>query len=442
MAENKGYHGVAADLINDDNLSIGDRIQVDTSEDSFEGILMPRYELADENHIVLKLKNGYNLGIHIKKITKLSKLSTGNAPTYRSQESQSVNNHLPRVLIVSTGGTIASRIDYRTGGVYPALTANELYSAVPELSEVANIDAEVLFSVFSENISPNHWKILAKRIGAAVNEGYNGVLVTHGTDTMGYTSAAMSFALRNLPIPVLFVGAQRSSDRPSSDAALNLKAATLIASKAPFAGVFLVMHSGLNDNLISVHRGVTVRKNHTSQRAAFESINTSIVASVENGAISCVSKNIAKRGDLKDFKLLPEFDEKVVLVKFYPGFNSEILDFLLEKKVHGIVLEGTGLGHVGHSCYQSIKKFINNDVLVGMTSQCIWGRVNMTVYETGRDLLALGVTPLDSILPETALAKMMWILANTNNVKEARNMLTQNLVGELTSRLHINRCDI
>ncbi len=435
MGELVGYRGEALSILEKADLSIGDFVKVETDAASFEGYLMPRYELADTLHIVIKLRNGYNTGISVKKIRSITKIAEGERPKYTPATPPRFSKDLPKVLILSTGGTIASRIDYRTGGVHPALTAEDLYTSVPEIAEVAQVDAEVLFSVFSENLRAEHWCKIAEHVSTSLKKGYTGIVITHGTDTMGYTAAALSFALKGLPIPVILVGAQRSSDRPSSDAAANLLAAVTIASKATFSGVYVAMHAGLSDDIIAVHRAASVRKNHTSRRDAFQSINRKPAAYVKNGVIQQVDFSLPPRGSASGFQPSARFEERVALLKFHPNFDATLIDYLVDKGVKGLVLEGTGLGHVGHYCYDSIRRAVSRGVLVGMSSQCIWGRVRMTVYDTGRDLLNIGVLPLDTLFPEVALVKMMWVLGNTNTLEEARELMLKDLVGEMAQRL-------
>lgn len=435
MGELAGYRGEALSLLQEAGLSIGDFVKVETVDASFEGYLMPRYELADTLHIVIKLKNGYNTGISIKKIRSITKLAEGEKPKYTPAQLPKFGADLPKVLILSTGGTIASRIDYRTGGVHPALTAEDLYTSIPEVAEVAQVDAEVLFSVFSENLRAEHWCKIAEHTSRSLSRGYAGVVITHGTDTMGYTGAALSFALKGVPVPVVLVGAQRSSDRPSSDAATNLIAAVLVASKAPFSGVYVAMHAGLSDDVIAVHHAASVRKNHTSRRDAFQSINRRPVAFVKDGVVQQLDFSLPPRGEASGFQPHAKFEERVALLKFHPNFDPSLIDYLVDKGVKGLVLEGTGLGHVAHNCYDSIRRAVEKGVLVGMSSQCIWGRVRMTVYDTGRDLLNLGVLPLDTLFPEVALVKMMWVLGNTETLEEARELMLKDLVGEVAQRL-------
>jgi len=429
-----GYRGKTLELIKKARVEIGDMIRVTEEDETLEGILIPRSEYGDETHLVIKLKNGYNVGVAINANTKIVKIGEGTKPTFAAPPIPEQKKGLPKVTIISTGGTIASRVDYRTGGVRPALTANDLYSVVPELSNVADIETQILFSIYSENVTQNNWTQIAEEIGKRVSRGVNGVVIAHGTDTMGYTSAALSFAFQNLPIPIVVVGSQRSADRPSSDAATNLLAAVLSASKAPFAEVVVAMHETTSDSTIVLHRGTRVRKLHTSRRDAFKSVNAMPVARVENQEIIMLMNDYRKRDISRKLVLKPRFEEKVALIKSFPGMDSSILDFYTEKDYRGIVLEGTGLGHISKNFYEPIKRAVQEGIVVGMTSQCIWGRINMNVYDTGRDLQAMGVLPMQDMLPETALVKLMWVLGQTKDVDEAKKMMTTNLVGEFSSR--------
>ena len=294
---------------------------------------------------------------------------------------------LPKVVIMSTGGTIASRVDYRTGAVRSALSASDLYGVVPELADIARVDTEILFSLFSENITPKHWTEIAQTVAEHISQGANGVIIAHGTDTMAYTAAALSFALQNLPVPVILVGAQRSSDRPSSDAATNLIGAVQAAAKAPFAEVVLAMHETVSDTAIAINRGTKVRKCHTSRRDTFKPVNATPIARVKDQEIIMLTDDYQKRDAAKKLVLKPDFSDKVALVKFYPGLDPAVIDWYVEKGCKGILLEGSGLGHVSKYCFDAIQNAVKHGVVVALASQCIWGRVNMNVYDTGRDLL-------------------------------------------------------
>jgi glutamyl-tRNA(Gln) amidotransferase subunit D len=432
--DNLGYKGEALEAIKRAEAEIGDVVRVIKNSEVYEGILIPRSEYGDEKHLVLKLKSGYNIGIYITPNAKVEKIGKGTKPAFSPPSLPRQHEELPKVAIISTGGTIASRVDYRTGAVRPALTASDLYSVVPELASVARIDAQILFSIFSENMTSKHWSEIAKAVAKQIAEGAEGIVIAHGTDTLGYTAAALSFALQSLPVPVIIVGSQRSADRPSSDAATNLIGAVEAAAKAPFAEVAVAMHEAPSDDSIILHKGTKVRKCHTSRRDAFKSVNATPIARIQNQKVAMLIEDYNKRDSSKKLVLKPEFDEKVVLLKFYPGLNPAVIDWYAEHKYKGIVLEGTGLGHVSAYSFDAIKKAIKRDMIVAMTSQCIWGRINMNVYDAGRDLQALGVIPLEDTLPETAFVKLMWVFGQTEDVEEAKKLLKADISGEFSPR--------
>jgi glutamyl-tRNA(Gln) amidotransferase subunit D len=433
--EPTGYLGEADRILRKAKVSIGDRIEIKTAQTRYEGIVIPRAEIgADDQHIILKLDSGYNVGIQVDKIEKLTHLAEGHpAEPELPDISRKTKKGLPFVSILSTGGTIASRVDYRTGAVNPALSANDLYTVVPELGNIANIRAEVLFSVFSENLRPDHWTKIAKETAKHLTES-EGVVIAHGTDTMGYTAAALSFALQDLPHPVILTGSQRSSDRPSSDAALNLTGAVIAASKGPFAEVVVAMHRNIDDVSIALHPGTQVRKTHTSRRDAFKTINADLLGEVKNREVQMLVDESAyrHRDKKRQLRLQPKFDSKVALVKTTPGMKTDYIDTLIDKKFHGIVIEGTGLGHVPEKIFPAIERAHEAEIPVVMTSQCIWGRVQMRVYRTGVELVQRGVIPAEDMIPETAYVKLMWVLAETQDQTKVRELMLQNIAGEIT----------
>jgi glutamyl-tRNA(Gln) amidotransferase subunit D len=429
----QGYRGILRKKLEESNVKIGDVLEVETTGTKYYGTLMPRVETADERHIVLKLRSGYNIGIAYVDKLMLKKIGEAEKPEFRPPPIPQMKKNLSKVSIVSTGGTIASRVDYITGGVYSAISSRDLLSIVPEISEIAIIEADILYSVFSENITHVHWKEMAKTVSKKINEGAEGVVITHGTDTMAYSSAALSFALQDLPVPVIFVGSQRSSDRPSSDAATNLVGVVSAAANAPFAEVVIGMHENTSDESIIFHRGTKTRKCHTSSRYAFESINQSPLARYQNSNIEMIEKNYRKR-QKTELKIHENFDGRVALIKFHPNFNPKMLEMLIDEGYKGIVLEGTGLGHINEKCYSALDSAIEHGVILGMTSQCIWGRVNMNIYSNGRELQRRGIIPLEDILPETAFVKMMWCLGQTNDRTKVINLLKKNIAGEYTER--------
>ena len=426
MSEYRGYNGKVLDFLKQNNLKVGDTIKITTDSEQ-TATIMPRYEHSDDTHLVVKFKSGYNVGLGLDKIKKIEYVSS-TEPSQESNQSIQHNPILPKILLLSTGGTIASRIDYRTGSVTPALSAQELNASVPELAEIANIDAEVLFSEYSENITPEHWIKIAQRLDSLAKSDYAGILVAHGTDTMQYTAAFLSFALSGFPKPIVLVGSQRSSDRPSSDAALNLIGATKFIIKCKTSGVFVTMHNSENDEDIACHLGTRVRKNHTSKRNAFETVGAkpAFVISGEN-----IEQNFSgKYYSQKEYTPKIKLDSKVALVKYHPGYDPKQVEHILELGYKAIIFEGTGLGHVGKSMYDVIKKAKGQNVFLGMTSQCVDGQVNMAIYESGRDLMHFGITPLSNMISEIALVKAMWAMGNDHtNIKQT---MLKNIASEFT----------
>jgi len=429
MSEYRGYEGDSLEFLKAKQISVGDSVKI-LADITYSGIIMPRYEHSDDKHIVLKLKNGYNIGLEIAKIEKIEKNQSKEKIIEKDEKIEKVEG-LPKILLLSTGGTIASKIDYRTGAVTPVLTAEELNSSVPELAKIADIDAQVLFSEYSENIMPEHWLQIAEKINEYSKSEYTGIIIAHGTDTMHYTSAFLSFALAGFPIPIVLVGSQRSSDRASSDAALNLIGATKFITESKTKGVYIVMHQDENDETVACHFGTRVRKNHTSKRGAFQTIG-------DNPAF-IITENQIQKNITEDFFKVNKFqpkiylNTKVALVKYYPGYNPSLLDKIIEMGFRGIIFEGTGLGHIGKIMYESVKKANEKGIFLGMTSQCIDGRVRMTVYESGRDLLDLGIIPLENMIPEVALVKAMWAMGNSQNREEVKKIMLENIASELSN---------
>ncbi len=445
-------HSKIKELFKKFNVKLGDSVMIETNNAKHVGILIPRYEYADVSHLVLKLKNGYNIGINLEKINSIKKTPEESDPTKSDThksltESDNIrdspDSQLSNLSLLTTGGTISSKIDYRTGGVMPALTAKELNDSIPELKKLANINPEVVLSEYSENIRPEHWTLMARKIADNVLSGkYDGIVISHGTDTMHYTSAALSFALQNLPIPVVLVGAQRSSDRPSSDASTNLIGACTFATRSKFSGVFVAMHHTISDDVIACHVGTRVRKNHTSRRDAFHSVDISPFSLIKKDQIEICEqyadlKFHERNKNLENLVVRSNFDNKVVLLKFYPGFDCKIIDYCVEKGNRAIIFEGTGLGHINKECFHQIMNAVKKGILVFMTSQCIWGKTSLTVYDTGRDLLEIGVIPLSNTTSETALVKAMWCLGNFED-KDVIKIMTTNIANEFTNRIIID----
>ncbi|NHI90400.1 MAG: Glu-tRNA(Gln) amidotransferase GatDE subunit D [Candidatus Thorarchaeota archaeon] len=433
--DDSGYDGLVLQKISGSKAKVGDIISVKKNKEEYVGVLMPRSQVgSDPFHIIIKLDTGYNIGIKLSQDSEIRKIKAGKKKRTTGTETEVENKGLPTASILSTGGTIASKVDYQTGAVNPALSAQDLYDTVPEIREYANVRAKVIMSVLSENIQPKDWTKIARIVASEIKAGTDGVVIAHGTDTLGFTSAALSFALQNLPVPVVLVGSQRSSDRPSSDAAMNLIGAINLATKANTAEVLLLMHAETGDSYLHAHRGTRARKLHTSRRDAFQSVNGYPLFRVTEQYVEEIHPSILRRNKKRKLILKPKFEEKVALVKTNPGVEASLIDYFVEAGYRGIMIEGTGLGHAPNRLHASIKKAIDAGLVVAMSSQCLFGRVNMNVYRCGVELLDIGVIPCEDMLPETALVKLMWVLANTANKETAKELLVTPLVGEIDMR--------
>jgi len=381
------------------------------------------------DNVVIKLDNGYNVALR-RPGCKIQLIAKGRE-TVLPKKQLSWREGLPQVSILSTGGTIASKVDYRTGAVTSQFTAGEIISAIPDLEEIANYRAKVIYSILSENMMAEYWSELARAVADEIRSGSEGVIVTHGTDTMTYTAAALSFMIET-PVPVVLVGSQRSSDRPSSDSSMNAISAATVAI-SDIAEVSVVMHEGMSDDYCSIHRGTRVRKMHTSRRDAFKSINQPPI-----GRVDYLRREIEtfgayrRRGDL-ELALHKEIEPRCALVKFFPGASSKILDYYVDEGYKGMVIEGTGLGHVASSWIASIRRAVDSGIPVIVTSQCMRGRICDRVYDTGRDMLAAGALEGRDMLAEVALVKLMWALANTSAEEELESVICSPIAGEISA---------
>ena len=303
----------------------------------------------------------------------------------------------PSVTLLGTGGTIASRLDYRTGAVIPAFTPGELYGAVPELADICNLTTKKLFGVFSENMAKEQYVALAEAVGREIESGVDGIVIGHGTDTMGHTAAILSFMVQDPPVPIVMVGSQRSSDRPSSDAALNLIHAVHAAGRGDVAEVVICMFGPTSDQYALLHRGTRCRKMHSSYRSTFRTIGATPLAMVsrqknETGEyFTYLSDDFLRRDKSRKPIINPSFEEKVTIQYYYPNFNSDIIDSLSAMGYRGLVIAGTGLGHINKPLYAAVGRAIEKGMTVVMTVQTIWGYAQMYVYDTGRDLLKLAI---------------------------------------------------
>jgi glutamyl-tRNA(Gln) amidotransferase subunit D len=430
-------------VLKNKQIKVGDRIKLIKNGKFFEGILMPRIEMGDQNCLTVKLDNGYNIGIEFVTGVEIQKIRTEwqiSGKKEKEVESIMFDKKLPTISIIGTGGTIASKIDYRTGGVYASFSVNDIVTQIPELKEIANVKVKQIMNIQSEDMTPDRWREIARAVVKEINSGVRGVIITHGTDTLHYTAAALSFMLRDLPCPVALVGAQRSSDRGSSDTVMNVACAANFVVNSDVAEVCTVMHGSIEDDYCLAIRGTKVRKMHTSRRDAFKPVNESPIAKInwENKKIEIMNENYRKRSNEKA-KVDDEFETKVAIIKCYPGLEPEIFDYYLKKKYRGFVIEGTGLGHTPilerHSLLPKIEKALKFGVPVIMTSQCIYGRVHPFVYHPLRELTKRGVIFAEDMTPETAYVKLMWVLGHTKKMDQIKEMMLTDYIGEINKRI-------
>jgi glutamyl-tRNA(Gln) amidotransferase subunit D len=375
---------------------------------------------------VVKLDSGYNIGVNPDSCTFFG--HPEESPVKKSEVPQ--KKDLPALSIVSTGGTIASRIDYRTGSVTSQFDAGDILTAIPELAKVAHYRTIPLATILSENMTPVIWQELARAVYNEIKKEVAGVIITHGTDTMAYSAAAISFMI-DTPVPIVFVGSQRSADRPSSDNAMNAVCAASAAT-SDLGEVAVVMHATTSDDTCAIHRGTRVRKMHSSRRDAFRSMGIDPLGSVTYPSREVSLKSYAVRRGSQTLALHDKLEEHCGLVQFCPGMSPDLLKAYEGYK--GLVLAGTGLGHVSTTLIPSLQKLIKTGTMVLMTSQCLQGRVCDRVYDTGRDLLTAGVIEGGDMLPEAALVKMMWVLGNERDPERAAALMQADLKGECNRR--------
>ncbi|MFC2121063.1 Glu-tRNA(Gln) amidotransferase subunit GatD [Bacteroidota bacterium] len=430
----QGYKGQALEILKKFNVRVWGQAEFDTSRGSFKGTVLPRSENDDDKHIVIKIPTGYNIGIDIYTIKSIKETGYLKANYKIPEKEFPFTEGLPKVKLIGTGGTIASRLDYRTGAVIPAFSPGELYGAVPELADICNLTTEKVFAVFSENMGPSQYKQLAKAIGKEIENGIDGIIIGHGTDTLHHTASALSYMIQNPPIPIVLVGSQRSSDRPSSDAALNLIHAAYTAGHSDIAEVMVCMFGPTSDEYGFLHRGTRVRKMHSSYRSTFRTIGDTPLATVTRNKISLIKKKYNHRRKDRKVDIYPYFEEKVTMVYFYPHMSPDIIDSAIDNGYKGIIIIGTGLGHVNKEVYPAIKRAQKKGVAVYMTLQTIWGYVHMFVYDTGRDLMSSGVIPLENMLPEAAFIKLGWALGQTEDLNKVKELMLTPINDEITKR--------
>ncbi len=416
----------------------GDIVQIVTKKEIVQGVLMPS---SEKDCILIKLDTGYNMGFLKKDVQKIIVIENGKQSTVQKGKKEVVyNKNLPTIAILHTGGTIASKVDYRTGGVVASFTPEDLLGLFPELGQIANIKSELVAKMWSDDLRFKHFALIAKKIDEQVKNGVQGIIIGIGTDNLAVAAAALAFIVEKTPIPIIFVGSQRSSDRGSADAGMNLICAAQFIVKSDFAGVAICMHGSENDDECVILPATKTYKLHSSRRDAFKVVNSDEIARVsyQKKEITFVQKEYVCRGS-EGLVVKPKMEEKVGLLKIHVNMFPEQFTFF--QKYKGLIIEGTGLGHtpgqvpnpdcaIHKKMYPAIRKLVDSGCVVVMTTQCLYGGVNMNVYDKGRDLLELGVVSGEDMLANTALVKLAWLLGNYK-VAEVRELVSKNLRGEI-----------
>ncbi len=417
------------------SINEGNSIEFDFEGNKIKGIIIP----SDKNEeiVMIKLDSGYNAGFLTTKIKNVKSLgeakAVGKAKTIEIKKDPTLST----IAILHTGGTIASRVNYSGGGVSASFNLEDLITMFPELAKIANIESVFVANMMSEDIQTVHLKKISQTVAEQIKKGVKGIIIGHGTDMLGYSAAALAFELENCPIPVIIVGAQRSSDRGSSDAAMNLICAGLFITKTNYKGVAVCMHNSTNDDNCAILNATKVRKMHTSRRDAFKAINDTPIALVDyrTKEIKWIKDKNEFEKQKGNFKLINNFEEKVGLIKMHPFVSEKELEFYKKEKYKGLIIEGTGLGHTpireNDSFIKALKELVESGCIVGITSQCLNGRVSSTVYTNLRKVAATGAMYCEDMLPETAIMKLSWLLGNYS-AKEAKELLSKNLRGEIT----------
>lgn len=414
----------------------GDRVKVETKDEVIEGILIPRPDILPQDVVVVKLDSGYNIGVEKKRIKKISLVEVYTAKR-KERPMLRKNPKLPNVVILSTGGTISSKVDYTTGGVSADYTAEDFVAMYPELQQIANVSGRKIMELMSEDALPEDWQKMAFEIAKELKQ-CDGVVLTMGTDTMHYAAAALSFMLRNIGKPVVVTGAQRSIDRGSSDAFMNIVCAIAAAAKWDGAEVVTCMHGTINDDYCLLIRGTKVRKMHTSRRDAFRPVNDDPLAKVyADGRIEKIGEYRKRQPSILSVDL--KLNDKVAMVFVHPAMDPGIIDYHVKKGVKGIVLAATALGHVPTASKKNIigelEKAIKKGVVVVVASQTVYGRVHPYVYTNLRKLsMQLGCIFVEDMLPEVAYIKLMYALAKARKTDDVDRIMLENLAGEITMR--------
>ncbi len=383
----------------------------------------------DSNELVFKLPSGYNIRLRKSAVKIIQDSSTGGKGQFEMQESAKLGSGQRKISLLSTGGTIASRVDYSTGAVKPTKDLGFIRDSVKDISDRMSLSAEIIDSILSENMSPDNWIDIGRKVYRSL-EKEDAIVLLHGTDTMSYTASALSFMFKEQKGPIIMTGSQRSSDRPSSDAFENIEAAIRF-SLEDIGEVGVCMHSSISDGDSTLIRGVRARKMHTSRRDAFQAIGYGMIGTISGKELSL--QNVRKRGDAANI-FSDKINTKAGIYYFNPLSDADDLENFSRGK-DAVVIMATGLGHVADRLFPKIRELSDSGKHFLITSQCLYGRVDLDVYASGRRLAQAGAIALEDMLPEVALVKSMYVLAH--HPEEFARYMLEDLRGEISARSHV-----
>ena len=333
----------------------------------------------------------------------------------------------PKICILFAGGTIGMIRNKETGALQPANNADEITALIPEIKKYLEIDFKFLFNIDSSNMGPAYWTKIAEAIKRYYSK-YDGFVVIQGTDTMAYTASALSFSFQDLDKPIILTGSLIPLGEIGADARNNLIYACLTAAE-DFAEVAIVFAN-------RIIRGVRAKKHHESFVDVFHSPNYPYLG--ELGRPTVIGKWCKKRAKRK-LKFQSKFEPKVALLKMFPGFDPEILEKSMERGVKGIIIEGFGPGNVPfleNSIIPKIEKARKKKIPVVIANQLEKGITNLDSYEAGRYAKDAGAISSADMTTEATLTKLMWVLAQTKDLKKIKKIMESNLTGELREGDH------
>ena len=333
----------------------------------------------------------------------------------------------PKVFVVGTGGTLAATT---VKGIWKPgeLTQSEILKFVPFLKKFFDLEETTLFRMDSTNMQPENWLTIAQTIYYKL-KNFDGIVVTHGTDTMSYSASAISFLIQNLNIPIVFTGSQVIPSYMGSDANRNLVDAMRVASTADLAESVIVFNG-------QILRGNRAKKFRETDFDAFECVGMLPLGKIQ--------QDIKLTGEQKKRKktkptLFNSLETNVALIKLHPGYEPNRIEYLLDKGIKGLVIEGYGSGNIPtekRNVAQMIKLATENDIPVVITTQCALGSSWVYLYEVGMKALEAGAIPGHDMLSETALVKLMWVLGQTTKIDKVKKMMKTNYAGEITPGLN------